>query len=62
MESMDDLIEKLIPGQLKEFNQEVMDLMYDRSWCKNKGLDYSNVRPSEIKKALYQDFLKAMIC
>lgn len=59
--TLDTLIEELLPGKLETFNREVIDCMYDRFWCKKHGLDYSQVKYSDAREALYRDYHKEII-
>ena len=61
MDKLSILLEKLIPGQLKEFHKDVINNMYDRHWCKEHELNYSEITYSQVAWTYYKELQKDIV-
>ena len=50
---VDEMVAGLSDGERKGFGKELVDCLYDRSWCAEHGVDYLNPDVGLAKAELY---------
>ncbi|MBU2576440.1 MAG: hypothetical protein KKF50_01840 [Nanoarchaeota archaeon] len=51
-------IESLSEEDKSRFDKRLMDNLYDRYWCKGKGIDYVDPNIKEAKEKTYQEMFE----
>jgi len=55
MASIDEQVEKLSEEDRKQFDKRLLDVLYDRYWCRNHNINYVDPDVEKAKGFLYQE-------
>jgi hypothetical protein len=59
MTNIDELVEKLPLKDRDKFDKLLLDVLYDRYWCRQHGINYTDPDVKKAKEELYNQFFRS---